>query len=190
MPNDYLPRNEQELAAWAEGYKIQINNYAPTLGLSSAQVGNVTNLVDNYNRNLDNANRLAEQYHSAVAAKELSKDLMVSAIRVQVNVLKNSENYSYAVGNGLNIIAPEAAAVDFTTLKPTAKLTKSVQGVKISYTKKGMDGVIAYCRRGGEQNFTLMDKFTLRVGEEWPLVSPRSRTADPGCGSGGCRGGR
>jgi hypothetical protein len=166
MSNDYLPRNEQELAAWAEGYKVQINTHAANLGIHNPQVVNVIQAIDTYAADLDTANRLAEQYHAAIAKKEQSKLVMISAVRTQANAIKNSINYNETVGTVLNIIASESGNIDLNTLKPSAKISKSVQGVKISYVKKGMDGVIAYCRRAGEQNFTILDKYTQRHCED------------------------
>jgi len=166
MSNDYLPRGEQELAAWAAAYKTQLTNQARALNLDSTQVANAILTIDQYLQDLRESESQRDSYHGAVAQKDASKNTMIETLRLQANLIKNSPNYTESAGTLLGIIASEQSVSNPNTLKPVPKISKSVQGVAISYVKKRMDGVMLFCRRGSETTFTLLDKFTRNVCED------------------------
>lgn len=166
MPKDYMPRGEQELASWAAAYKLQLSNQARALNLDPSQVANATQVIDLFLQDFNDSESQKDIYRAAVAKKDASKTAMVSLLRLQANVIKNSPNYTEAAGAMLGIIPNEPSAANNSALKPIPKISKSVQGVSISYIKKRMDGVMLYCRRGNETTFTLLDKFTRNVCED------------------------
>ena len=166
MSNDYVPRNEQELAAWAAAYRQQISQQSGRLDLSGNQVATVQQAIDTFLADLSDSEIQTDTYHASIAKKDGSKAIMLNALRMQANVVKNSPNYTDAVGALLGIIGQEVKVIDTNTLKPMPKIGKTVQGVFINYVKKRMDGVLLYSRRAGETAFTLLDKFTRNVCED------------------------
>ncbi len=166
MPKDYIPRSEQELAAWAATYKLQLNNQARALNIDANQIANTNQIIDQFLQDLSTSESQKDLYRAAVAEKDDSKKAMITLLRLQANLIKNSPTYTEAAGAMLGIIPNETSNVNNNTLKPQPKISKSVQGVSISYIKKRMDGVMLYCRRGSETAFTLLDKFTRNVCED------------------------
>ena len=157
MPKDYMPRGEQELASWAAAYKQQLANQARALNLDPSQVTNATQVIDLFLQDFNESETQKDVYHASIAKKDASKVAMVTLLRLQANLIKNSPTYTEAAGAMLGIIPNEPTTANSNTLKPIPKISKSVQGVSISYTKKRMDGVLLYCRRGYETSFSLLD---------------------------------
>ncbi len=166
MPKDYMPRGEQELAAWAAAYKQQLANQARALNLDPTQVASATQAIDLFLQDFTASEDQKDIYHASIAKKDTSKAAMVTLLRLQANLIKNSPTYTESAGAMLGIIPNEPTTANSNTLKPIPKISKSVQGVSISYVKKRMDGALLYCRRGNETTFTLLDKFTRNVCED------------------------
>ena len=76
-------------------------------------------------------------------------------IRKLVKTLKANNNYDDVIGKELKTIG-ETIVVDYSTYKPSLKLTLNGLYLNLKYTKKGTDGIHLYSKRGADTEFTFL----------------------------------
>ena len=158
MPNkDYFPRNEDALYVFLTDFKTKLA--APPAGLVLAPALQ-TSLVDY----CDSMIAAIDYHHSQRAAAEQArkqKDATVKTkgayFRDAIKTLKQSIGYTDAIGAGFGILSTTIVA-DLAHAQPVGKATRNVNGVRITYTRGGADGVFIYSRRGAETDFTRLEK--------------------------------
>ena len=115
---------------------------------------------------------------SATQAKNATRAGVEKRLRALAKRIKGSANYTTAIGELLGIVAPGAgggvvgtrALASENDARPQLKGSVAGDGVtSVKFTKMGYTGVMVYCKRGTESQFTLLSKqFTS------PLVDDRA----------------
>lgn len=146
---DYIPSRDNDLLPWQKTLSETLPTYAPTLGVSAADVALVQGYCTAIN-NAINANNAAQ-----AAARQAKKDKdstvadSITGLRSFAQTAKTNKNYTAAIGTALGIEAT-AAGFDATAYKPGITAETFPGHVTIGFTKKGVEGVNVYCRLKGQ----------------------------------------
>ncbi len=157
--NDYIPRTDAERITWLNNFKDKIAQFGPGLGLSAPEIssaqGNCAAVIAKINAVGTAKTALA----SAVTAKNAADTNEISLLRTVIGRLKTHTTYNDAIGESLAVISSSTA---FDPLQYKAEIKVKVEGnvVRISFFKKGVDGVNIYNRRKGAAAWTFLARDT------------------------------
>jgi len=145
---DYIPRAEPELTIWLQNYKTKLPNYGETLGLTGDNVTDQQNAATDVIEKINEVAQAKSSFKNLVDAKDVFKDQRIKSIRNTANSMKANSNYTEAIGKNLGIFG-EGADMDENAIKPKIKAEAGTDGVKVSFTKKGLTGVRVFSRLKG-----------------------------------------
>jgi len=179
---DYLPRTDASLAAQLEQFATSIGSYAPTLGVSSADV--TTQAADAaYFRHTLQRQQLAAQHGqqwtvwksairdggdgtvasapAALAAPNGDSPApvtpgIVPRFRAIVRRVKAAPNYTPAIGAALGIEGADAPAPDVAGAQPVLRVAFTGGRVHVDWTKGDFDGVEIWTDRGDGKGFAFL----------------------------------
>ncbi len=148
MP-DFIPPRDGDLRNWADNFKAKIAIHGPTLGYTAAQVTALQNRCDNLNTKISIAEQRKADYQESVTDKETIKNTEIVALRTEANRIKTNANYTSAIGEDLSIVGSGSTPPDPGTYKPDTS-GQAFQGYnRITFKKKGVDGINIYRRNSG-----------------------------------------
>ena len=180
---NYLPAGDSERVAWLNNLAIKIGGYQNTLGLSAGDVAQVTkdNALYAYTINLLNIIKQSQQ--NVTAYKELlkhaTKNQVIGAVptmpvvpvapaaaaagifdrtRALVQRIKKANNYSEAIGQDLNIIAPDHF-VDPDTLMPVLKAKLDAGRPHLKWERGIAEAIDLYADHNDGKGFVLIGRF-------------------------------
>ena len=158
--NDFLPKNDTGLAQFFKDLAVLMANPPAGFSIPATLQADMNAAGQKLITAIDDAAVKEAAHRASVAHKNQVKVQELAEFRVLVKSFKLLPNYTTAVGKAFNFVGTEHI-VDYSTLKPAPKATKTIKGIAISYTKGATDGAIIYCRRGSETIFTRLEKVTL-----------------------------
>lgn len=151
MP-DYIPRKDNKLPLWMNNFKIKLPEHGARLGLTAEEIAKIQSQCDEVAEKLDVVYRKKLEYKSAVSDKNATLRKTLRSVRSASNRMKAHEKYNAASGKDMGIVPPEKK-FDKNEYKPNIRATVHVGYVKISYRKKGIDGINIYRKREGDSEF-------------------------------------
>ena len=145
---DYIPNNEGDYADWLQNLWMKLPTHGVTFGMTSGQISELRGEIAAQQAR-HSAAEAARAVASAAEAEERSGQAALDALlRGKVRNWKTLPAYSEMIGQDLKIIGA-AAEMDLENYKPEIAV-KIVGGeIRITFKKKGVDGVNIYCRLRG-----------------------------------------
>lgn len=166
MPTkDYIPGTDAELIPWLTNFKAKIANVTSTLKLPKDGNGDLPSEIDDYIQSIHKANTKKEEWSSAVAEKNDKGTDVLGKVRAMANLIKASSGYTEGIGQELGIIGG-AKVINKDTYKPELKAVVIGGLVRISFKKRGTDGVNIYRRRKGEMTWQFLARDTASPYED------------------------
>ena len=153
--SDYVPTQQEQKASWSLQFSEKSAELAPTLGLSPADLAELLTSSTNISQAVKDSISAKAAAKSVVAQKMLVIDNEVKSLRRWAQAIKAHKNYTEAIGEALGIVGSEGDA-DRDGLKPELSARAASDHVRLSFTKKGIDGVHVYGRRKGEGAWQLL----------------------------------
>ncbi len=175
MDYHYLPNGERDIEGWMFNFSQRLQAIGASLGLTPAQIAAIENdylackyLLDmedmfkaELHQRTEYKNTLLKGKIGTVITNYPASPVLpatpvqvpagiISRIETTVQLIKNSANYTEAIGQSLKIIAPGKSAgsitpLEKTVLKPAVKVVEnSGIEIKLKWTKGDADGVIVY----------------------------------------------
>lgn len=169
---DYIPNNEGDYADWLQNLWTKLPTHGPTLGMTSTQISDLRGLIQAQKDLHDDAEE-ARAHATAMEAQEASgKTALDANLRAKVRNWKTLAGYSQMIGEDLKLIGV-GAELDEENYKP--EITAKIVGgeIRITFKKKGVDGVNVYCRLRGTSAWRKLafDSTSPYVDTE-PLANP------------------
>jgi len=177
MPKqDYIPKLKPKLFTWVKAFLTSFPTLAPGLGISAPSITDLTNRLNDYLTAYTEMISLRASYHAKVAEVKLKRKHAVSevgGVRSIVKIMKASSAYTLAAGESLQVEL-DAPVPDRNNLQPRFKADVDANMIVKLYYKKGIaSGVQAFCRRGGEKDFTFIGFDSVS-----PMLDPRPNLTD------------
>lgn len=158
MSRELIPQSDPELRAWATNLLQQLPNFVADLSIAPQDLNEVTNLLTGIVTQIDAVQAAEMAYRAAVDARNTAKDQGLSRMRLHIASWKTRPNYNSAIGNSLGVITSSKPKPVWSDLKPEPRAKKTANGIEISYVRGQADGVLVFCKRGNETEFTQIDK--------------------------------
>ena len=182
--DDYMPREEQDIAALMERFRDNIGSFSTLLGLTPAEIGNQSEDASWFRYALNHTIRMKNAGSEWVAYKNLlltGNDAqdgpanipptpsmpdpeppsvnfgILTRFRELVRRIKASPNYNETVGEALGIIGPDAGEPDPATLIPEISLRTSGGQVEVVWKKGKMEAIEIQKDTGAGWQFLAMD---------------------------------
>lgn len=169
---DYIPNNEGDYADWLQNLWTKLPTHGPTLGMASPEISGLRGLIADQQA-LHTEAETARAHATAMETQEASGKVALDAnLRARVRNWKTLAGYSPMMGEDLKIIGV-AAEMDLENYKPEIA-AKIVGGeIRITFKKKGVDGVNVYGRLRGASAWRKLafDSSSPYVDTE-PLANP------------------
>ena len=177
MPKqDYIPKLKPKLFTWVKSFLVNFPTFAPGLGISAPSITDLTNRLNDYLTAYTEMISLRATYHAKVAEVKLKRKHAISevgGVRSIVKIMKANSTYTLAAGESLQVEL-DAPVPDRNNMQPRFKADVDANRiVKLSYKKGIASGVNAYCRRGGEKDFTFIGTDSIS-----PMLDPRPNLTD------------
>ncbi|MCE3278113.1 MAG: hypothetical protein K0S44_304 [Bacteroidetes bacterium] len=173
----YLPRTDADRAIWMNNFANKIATYAPSVGITPAEVTSVNNdkayfqfivnMHDVYKQTLNNITAYKNLLRKAVAQQHLGAlptapvlgtapaavpEGIFDRVSKLAQRIKASVNYTEAMGQDLGIIAPEVN-IDLTSLQPELRVKLDAGRPFIKATKGIADAIDLFVNRNDGNNF-------------------------------------
>ncbi len=169
---DYIPNNEGDYGDWLQNLWTKLPTHGPALGMTSEQISALRGLIGDQQA-LHTETETSRAHATAMEAQERSgKETLNADLRARVRHWKTVAGWSQMVGEDLKLIGV-AAELDLENYKPEIA-AKIVGGeIRITFKKKGVDGVNVYCRLRGTSAWRKLafDSSSPYVDTE-PLANP------------------
>ncbi len=179
--NDFVKREDEQFAAQIVNFAAKLPNYAQVLNISPEQLAQAKKDADLFvwvlhtRRQYDTHAKNWRAYKDSArygADNELLGGVPNAPIlppqptlvegniearfRKLVAYCKVQKNYTEAIGLDLGVIAPKAAAIDFSEKKPTFTVELSAGCPLLKWKKDGMEGIEIYVSTNGS-DFIYLD---------------------------------
>lgn len=158
--SDFLPRRDSDLDSFEVNFIEKLAVHSAELGLEPAVVSDITRKINDHRVTYSAMVSKKAMSNSARQINLAQKQNTVKELRRVAQMVKSLANYTAAIGDDLQVIGPEKAKADITDLKPVLKSKVNGNEVIIRFNKSGTDGVKIFSRRGGENEFTLLESTT------------------------------
>ena len=178
MKKDFVPSTDEGKVAWATKLKEKVQLYGADLGLTPAEITAVVADCDAIINAVNLANSTKGIYDNAVQSKNLTVKSKVANTRNFAKDLKRKPDYTDAIGKEMGLVM-EGAGFDASQYKPKLAAKNYPGHVKLSFTKKGAEGVNLFARIKGSGEWVKLGYFLYSpVDDSRPLVvanKPESR---------------
>jgi len=169
---NYFPTSGQDQRAWIVQFLAQLNNYSTTLGVSAAEVTELTNTGGAATGAIDNFVAKSNDFDSALASRVQSVEEFSATLRPIVRRMKSSAAYTPTIGEALGIVAADQP-IDPAQIKPSVVATVNMGFVRLRVRRYGADNVAVFCRCAGETEWRLLGRATRAVFDDTvPLRTP------------------
>jgi hypothetical protein len=170
--NHYLPRRDQEKVLWLNNFSSKLPTQAASVGVSGAEVTSVQDDAAAFSYWTGQVETFTTEKEERVEFKNILRDGPLGSpapsypilptipvpptavlpgifgrIRLLVQRIKNSPNYTTSIGTDLGIIGSEDST-DHSTLKPELKLILHGGAVEVQWKKSAADAIRIECDRG------------------------------------------
>lgn len=157
MNEDYLKLNNSEFREWILNYRNKLPDAAKELGLSEQELEDGLEWCEMMLASINNAEQTKLAYKIAIKDKEQTVKEGRDFIRGQVKLIKASRAYKPSLGEMMNIISP-SNKFNPDMYKPKIKVTKTPDGIKISFIKGLTHGVNIYRRTKNSDDWTFINR--------------------------------
>ena len=153
--SDFVPTQQEELATWSDRMAKKAKVVASQLGLPEEDVTQLAECSANINVAVKDTMVAKGTANSVVAQKRLVIETNVKIIRRIAQSIKANKNYTEAIGEALGIIGSDEN-VNRDEIKPELTAHVSTDHVRLSFSKKGIDGVHIFSRRKEDATWQLL----------------------------------
>lgn len=160
MAKDYIPSGDAQFNLWLDNFVAKLANHAGTIGITNEQMTQFQTDFQNMKQVLSDVEAAKATLESTVQRKNDLRAVVEKRVRDSVIVLKRHAGYKAEIGSDLAIITGSSGdnATVIANAKPRFEATTMPDQVRLDWLKKSFDGIRAYCKRGEETAFTLLDK--------------------------------
>ena len=156
MKKDYIPDGDAQLDSWEQNFIEKLPTVAAALGLTPAEVDEVVARITAHCGKYNTAQAAKSAAKAAVSGARNSRKDTEGKTRLFVANLKTRPGYTTEIGNLLAVIGTNET-VDWTTAKPTLKLVRDGQRIRVDWNKGQADGVAIFSRvANASSGFTLL----------------------------------
>ncbi|MCB0516886.1 MAG: hypothetical protein R2798_09675 [Chitinophagales bacterium] len=157
---DYLPKSEAALLNWLDNYSKKIEIHGATLGLSPEEIKAEQQICTETQEAIFLVQNKKDELKAAVKAKDqLIKDKLSGILRQGVARKKTQPAFTDAIGEDLGIRGSKDI-FNADAFVPEAKIAVVGNVVRISFKKKGTEGVNIYKRRKGSAEWVFLARDT------------------------------
>ena len=165
----FLPKDEPGKRKWLTNYAAKLPTYAPTVGVTAAEVAQATAdalffgcVCDAHEQHTKTTRDWTAYKHAAAHGDALGNLPTTPALGAPpatvppdifgrncalAGRIKKHPNYTEAIGQDLGIIGAEQT-IDYTSLKPVLKISLQAGQPVIGWRKQGMDSLELWVDRG------------------------------------------
>ncbi len=145
--HDYVPAQNAKKSTWAATLKTAIVTDGPTVGLSPADVTEVTNAATDIVNGVNEIDAAITAKEAAVDAATAKINNAVKKIRAQIKRAKTHSAYTNAIGQHLGVVGDEQT-IDVAATKPDLKLSKDPSGTRIDFNLQDYFDAVHIYRKG------------------------------------------
>ena len=145
MKKDYIPRGDAQLDTWEHNFITELPVVATALGLTATEVAEVNDRIAAHRTKYSASQTAKAAAKAAVSSNKAARKDTVGKTRLFIANVKTRTGYTEAIGNQLGIIGANET-VDWATAKPTLKLVRDGERIRVDWNKGQADGVAIYSR--------------------------------------------
>ena len=156
---DFYPHPEKERPSWHENHVTKLRLHREALGISEEKITQAEADVLTVRTELDNTEKSEKTYAAQVKQKNVKLSEIEKRTRTEADDLRKLPGYTEQIGEDLGIHQKEAASpTSRDDAQPTFFITVLRDRVRIDWVKGIFHGVVIYCMRGNETQFTKLDR--------------------------------
>lgn len=156
MKTDFIPLGNGDLDSFEANLLQKIAIHAPTLGLNTAEVSDITQIINEHRTAFAKMNSKKAESKAATEDNNNSRNRCINEIRRIAKQIKSAKTYTSGIGDDLGIIGADLQSKDPVIMKPVLKANMNGQEVVIKFRKEGTDGIKLYSKRGAETEFSFL----------------------------------
>ncbi|RZK47510.1 MAG: hypothetical protein EOO59_17780 [Hymenobacter sp.] len=164
---DWYPSQEPKLQAFLANYIAYIDGATTTLGLPAPFFADSKQNAQAWldaKKERDDAEKV---YLEKLKTFQEQNPLTDRAVRAAVKQIKSSLNVTPGILTDLELDTQvDAVRTRVAAQQPVLKLSEQLGRVTIKYTKHGHQALDLYCCRTGEDEFTLLGRYSLNTIED------------------------
>ncbi len=146
---DYIPIKRSDRYLWYKDMSANVTTEAPKMGVAPADATAMKALVDEIIAKYDATNAAQAALDSARIIERTVEPANVVQIRAKIRNWKTLPNYASSGSEGVLHLHGADSGFDPATYKPVIKISHVPGGVKVSFVKKGVEGMAIYMRVAG-----------------------------------------
>ena len=156
--NDFIPSSDKDLVVWATNLRDNLEEKGAALGLTPAEIEEAKAWCDGIIKSVTLYEKSKANYESASNLKKQQLKEGLSKARKFAKDVKRKNSYTTAIGSGLGIVGTETV-FNPSDYKPEITVKAFPGYVKISFVKKGVEGINLYTRKKGEAGWQKLNYF-------------------------------
>lgn len=157
---DYIPRSDADLLSWLDNYSKKITTHGAALGMTAAEITAEKDLCTAVKQAIFAVQAKKDELKAAVSAKNDSIAANITGkLRAAIARKKTHPAFTAAIGDELGIRGGDESLNTDAHL-PEAKIAVVGNVIRISFKKKGSDGVNIYKRRKGTAQWHFLARDT------------------------------
>jgi hypothetical protein len=153
--SDFIPKADDTLTTWLTSLKTKLATHAATLGIAPADVSIYQAQCDALIASIADVDNTKKLLKNKVSSKDQLRSDVVGNLRTLANRIKNTANYTAAIGNDLGIVGT-VTVFDAPNAKPTVSITLNGGHIVLAFDKQKSNGVKIYSKRGEETAFSFL----------------------------------
>lgn len=152
--SDYLPPKRTERAAWLQNLSDQLPTEAPKMGVPAADATAAKALADAILAKMSATDTAETALDGARTVERVTFATNIEALRAKIRNWKTLPGFAASGSEAVLKLAGRASSFDPNTYKATMKAVAEPGQVRISFEKRGVDGVAVYSRLKGTPGWT------------------------------------
>ena len=167
----FFPQTEPEKRQWLDSFKLNLGDFSNKLGIDPQEARDLAQEATESIADIDEVEQKSSELDAAIQKRNARRELFLDKVNSFVKRAKVNPSYTKSDGELINVeTAPTTkvksnkgtAGVD--KLKPTIGVSE--RKVTFKFNRPTAHVVAIYCRRGGESNFTLLNKINGAIFED------------------------